>query len=104
VNWTASNGEIDRMVSWVKHVRESIPKEMDLAWDMHGRYDATTGKRVAVALEPYRLLWLEEPVPPEDIDARWTDAIEQDYRSWLKQNEDHLSVPKEQIEEILREH
>ncbi len=49
VNWTASNGEIDRMVSWVKHVRESIPKEMDLACDMHGRYDATTGKRVAVA-------------------------------------------------------
>ena len=38
------------------------------------------------------------------IDARWTDAIEQDYRSWLKENEDHLSVPKEQIEEILREH
>ncbi len=69
VNWTASNGEIDRMVSWVKHVRESIPKEMDLACDMHGRYDATTGKRVAVALEPFRLLWLEEPVPPEDIDA-----------------------------------
>ncbi|MGC2402014.1 MAG: RraA family protein [Acidobacteriaceae bacterium] len=37
------------------------------------------------------------------IDARWTDAIEQDYRSWLKENEDHLSVPKEQIEEILKE-
>ena len=69
VNWTASNGEIDRMVSWVKHVRESIPKQMDLACDMHGRYDATTGKRVAIALEPYRLLWLEEPVPAEDIDA-----------------------------------
>ena len=38
------------------------------------------------------------------IDARWTDAIEQDYRSWLKQNEDHLSVSKEQIEELLKEH
>jgi galactonate dehydratase len=69
VNWTASNGEIDRMVSWVKHVRESIPKDMDLACDMHGRYDAGTGKRVAVELEPFRLLWLEEPVPAEDIDA-----------------------------------
>jgi galactonate dehydratase len=69
VNWTASNGEIDRMVSWVKHVRESIPKQMDLAVDMHGRYDANTGKRVASAVESYRLLWLEEPVPPEDIDA-----------------------------------
>jgi galactonate dehydratase len=69
VNWTASNGEIDRMVTWVRHIRESIPKEMDLAVDMHGRYDATTGKRVAIALDPYRLLWLEEPVPAENIDA-----------------------------------
>ena len=69
VNWTASNGEIDRMVKWVSHVRESIPANMDLACDMHGRYDAPTGKKVAKALEPFRLMWLEEPVPPEDIDA-----------------------------------
>jgi len=69
VNWTASNGEIDRMVSWVKHVRETIPPEMELACDMHGRYDAGTGKRVAKEFESFRLLWLEEPVPPEDIDA-----------------------------------
>jgi galactonate dehydratase len=69
VNWTASNGEIDRMVKWVDHVRSHVPKQIDLAVDMHGRYDATTGKRVAIALEPYRLLWLEEPVPPDDIDA-----------------------------------
>ena len=69
VNWTASNGEIDRMVKWVAHVRESIPANMDLCCDMHGRYDAPTGKKVAKALEPFRLMWLEEPVPPEDIDA-----------------------------------
>lgn len=69
VNWTASNGEIDRMVKWVAHVRESIPANMDMACDMHGRYDAPTGKKVAKALEPFRLMWLEEPVPPGDIDA-----------------------------------
>ncbi len=69
VNWTASNGEIDRMVSWVSHTRETIPKAMDLAVDMHARYDATTGKRVAIEVEPFHLLWLEEPVPPENIDA-----------------------------------
>lgn len=69
VNWTATNGEIDRMVKWVAHVHEAIPANMDLACDMHGRYDAPTGKKVAKALEPFRLLWLEEPVPPEDIDA-----------------------------------
>jgi galactonate dehydratase len=69
VNWSATNGEIDRMVKWVAHVRENIPANMDLACDMHGRYDAPTGKKVAKALEPFRLLWLEEPVPAEDIDA-----------------------------------
>jgi regulator of RNase E activity RraA len=37
------------------------------------------------------------------IDARWSPEIEADYRNWLKQNEDHLSVPKEQIEEILKQ-
>jgi regulator of RNase E activity RraA len=37
------------------------------------------------------------------IDTRWTPAIEEDYRSWLKENKDHLPVPKAQIEEILGE-
>ena len=37
------------------------------------------------------------------IDTRWTPEIEQDYRGWLKENEDHLPVAKTQIEEILKE-
>jgi galactonate dehydratase len=69
VNWTASNGEIDHMLAKVAFTRELFPKEIDLAVDMHGRYDTTTGKRVAKALEPFRLLWLEEPVPAENVDA-----------------------------------
>jgi galactonate dehydratase len=69
VNWTASNGEIDHMVDNVAFARELLPKRADLAVDMHGRYDMTTGKRVAKALEPFRLLFLEEPVPPENVDA-----------------------------------
>ena len=36
---------------------------------MHARYDATTGKRVAKEVEPFKLMWLEEPVPAENIDA-----------------------------------
>ena len=57
------------MVEEVAFVRKSVNKKIDLAVDMHGRYDATTGKRVAKELEPFRLLWLEEPVPAENIDA-----------------------------------
>jgi galactonate dehydratase len=69
VNWTASNGEIAHMLDKISFVRDAVPKEIDLACDMHGRYDATTGKRVAKEVEPFKLLWLEEPVPPENIDA-----------------------------------
>jgi galactonate dehydratase len=69
VNWTASNGEIDNMIEKIRFVREFFPKRVDMAVDMHGRYDGTTGKRVAKEAEPFKLLWLEEPVPPENIDA-----------------------------------
>src|SRR5919197_1779668 len=69
VNWTASNGEIDHMVAKIAFTRENYPKEIDLAVDMHARYDATTGKRVAKEVEKFKLLWLEEPVPAENIDA-----------------------------------
>jgi galactonate dehydratase len=67
--WTAPNSEIDRMRREVAFVRESLEARIDLAVDMHGRYNMTTGKRVAKELEPFRLLWLEEPVPAENIDA-----------------------------------
>lgn len=69
VNWTASNAEIDRMVKEVAFVRETLSPRVDLAVDMHGRYDAPTAKRVAAELERFHLLWLEEPVPPENVDV-----------------------------------
>jgi galactonate dehydratase len=69
VNWTANNAEIDHMVDKVRFMRESLPPNVELAVDMHGRYDLGTAKRVAKELEPFRLLWLEEPVPAENVDA-----------------------------------
>jgi galactonate dehydratase len=69
VNWTANNAEIDHMLAKVAFTRELYPKTIDLAVDMHGRYDVGTAKRVAKEMEPFRLMWLEEPVPPENIDA-----------------------------------
>ncbi len=69
VNWTASNIEIEHMLAKIAFTREHYPKNIDLAVDMHARYDATTGKRVAKEVEPFKLMWLEEPVPAENIDA-----------------------------------
>jgi len=69
VNWTASHGELANMVDKVAFVRETMAKNMDLAVDMHGRYDAPTGKRAAKEMEQFKLMWLEEPVPAENVDA-----------------------------------
>lgn len=69
VNWTANNAEIEHMVDKVAFMRESLPKQVELAVDMHGRFDVGSARRVAKELEPFKLLWLEEPVPPENVDA-----------------------------------
>lgn len=37
------------------------------------------------------------------IDAKWSPEIEQDFHDWLKQNEDHLPVPKSTVDELLNE-
>ncbi|MDT0685003.1 RraA family protein [Autumnicola psychrophila] len=37
------------------------------------------------------------------IDTRWSDEIEKDFSQWLNKNVDDLPVPKEQIQEILKE-
>lgn len=45
----------------------------------------------------------EQKYTAGQIDARWTDAIERDFTEWLRQNRDHLPIPREQVEEILSE-
>lgn len=68
-NWHASGPEIDWMVERVGAVRDAVGPDIDLCIDMHGRYDTASGIAVARAMEQFKLLWLEEPVPPENIAA-----------------------------------
>ncbi len=37
------------------------------------------------------------------IDDRWSDEIEKDFSKWLESHMDRLPVPKEQIQELLKE-
>ena len=42
---------------------------IDICADMHARYDYPTGQQVAKRVEPLNLMWLEEPVPAENVEA-----------------------------------
>lgn len=68
-NWTASPGELQRMVDQVAAARDAVGPETDILVDMHGRYDAVTAQAVAKRMEPFNLLWLEEPIPAENAEA-----------------------------------
>jgi galactonate dehydratase len=68
-NWTASPGEIQRMVDQMTAAREVVGPNVDICADMHGRYDAVTAQQVAKRMEPLGLMWLEEPIPAENVEA-----------------------------------
>jgi galactonate dehydratase len=68
-NWTASPAEIQRMVDQLTAARQAVGPAIDICADMHARYDYPTGQQVAKRVEPLNLMWLEEPVPAENVDA-----------------------------------
>lgn len=68
-NRCLSNPAIDRMVGLIGAVRDGVGDDVDIAVDCHWRYSVSDVVKVARALEPFRLLWLEDPVPPESVEA-----------------------------------
>ncbi len=57
------------------HVRAQVGEEVELLHDIHERLAPIEAVRLAKALEPYRLFFLEDPLPPEQI--AWFHAIRQ---------------------------
>jgi gluconate/galactonate dehydratase len=68
-NRALTRREIDFMVSLVAALRKALGKDVDLAIDCHWNYGVNDAVRLARACEPFDLLWLEDPVPPENTDA-----------------------------------
>jgi len=68
-NRVLTNRGIDHMVSLIGAVHDAVGKDTDIAVDCHWRYNASDVVKVARELEPFRLLWLEDPVPPNNTAA-----------------------------------
>ena len=68
-NRALSNRAIDHMVSLIGAVHDAVGKDTDIAVDCHWRYNASDVVKVAHELEPFGLLWLEDPVPPNNTAA-----------------------------------
>ncbi|MCA9836053.1 MAG: mandelate racemase/muconate lactonizing enzyme family protein [Trueperaceae bacterium] len=68
-NWTVGAKEMSHVINLIQGVREGIGYEIDLAIDCHGQFDLPSAITLAKAIEDVRLLWLEEPVPAENLSA-----------------------------------
>lgn len=60
---------IDEVVERVATVREAVGNDFGIAVDFHGRTHKAMAKVLAHALAPYNLLFIEEPVLPENNEA-----------------------------------
>jgi galactonate dehydratase len=58
-----------RTLAIVEAVRDAVGPDIDLMLDVHGRLNVPTAIEMARALERYDITWIEEPTPPESIDA-----------------------------------
>jgi D-xylonate dehydratase len=62
--------EIEHKAEIVRQVCEQVGDRADVAFDCHWSYTAGSAKQLAEAVEEYDVWWLEDPVPPENVDAQ----------------------------------
>lgn len=64
-----SNDALDKALRCVAAVREAVGNNVDLLIEGHGRFNIPTGIKIAKELEPFKPMFFEEPVPPDNLDA-----------------------------------
>jgi D-galactarolactone cycloisomerase len=60
---------LEEDVRAVAAVREAVGPDVRLLLDANHAYDVATARRLIAEVEPFDIYWLEEPIPPEDIDG-----------------------------------
>ncbi len=64
----AIEAAVETGIASVAAMRDAVGPDVELMVDCHSFFDVALAERVAHRLEPYRLAWYEEPVPPEKVE------------------------------------
>lgn len=68
-NREVTQSQLRDAVAKIAAIREAGGPDYDIGIDVHGRWNTNSAIKIIRALEPYRLLFFEEGVPPENVDA-----------------------------------
>jgi L-alanine-DL-glutamate epimerase-like enolase superfamily enzyme len=55
-----SNEALERGLKWIREIRDGVGNQMDIAVDCWANFDFTSAERLAKALEPYNIMYLED--------------------------------------------
>jgi galactonate dehydratase len=69
MNREVTQADLRLAASIVKAIRDAGGPDYDIAIDVHGRWDTKSTLEIIGALEPHRLFFYEEAVPPENVAA-----------------------------------
>ncbi len=62
-----SSAEVEFAAWLVRAARKAVGPAVEIAVDCHWNYDLQSAIQLAFALEDLKLVWLEDPVPPESL-------------------------------------
>ncbi|HLJ88621.1 MAG TPA: mandelate racemase/muconate lactonizing enzyme family protein [Candidatus Angelobacter sp.] len=61
--------DLKKGIAIIEEIRRATGDTMAVAVEGHARWDLPTATRIARALEPYNIMWLEEIMPPDNPEA-----------------------------------
>lgn len=61
--------DLDKALRCVDEVRRAVGNDVDLLIEGHGRFNIPTAINIAKELAPFKPMFFEEPVPPDNLDA-----------------------------------
>lgn len=61
--------QLHQAMACIEAVHDAIRGRADIIIEAHGRFDIPTAVRIGRLLEPFDILWLEEPIPPQNLEG-----------------------------------
>ncbi len=64
-----TNVELAKCLAPVQQIRAAVGDQMDVMMEFHGYWNLPSAVKIAKALEPYNITWLEEMLPQDNLQA-----------------------------------
>jgi L-alanine-DL-glutamate epimerase-like enolase superfamily enzyme len=69
VGWELTSRQLDEVVEFMQALRKAVGPDIEIALECHTKYSTESAIQLAKAVEPFRPMWLEEPIPSDNPDA-----------------------------------